>query len=91
VRVEWTGKARDDLARLFDFLAAVNPAAAGRVVQSLTAAAGDLVKHPRIGESLEQYRPRDVRRVIVGHYEMRYELTRDVLYVLRLWHTREDR
>jgi plasmid stabilization system protein ParE len=91
VRVEWTGKARDDLARLFDFLAAVNPAAAGRVVQSLTTAAGDLVKQPRIGEGLEQYQPRDVRRVIVGHYEMRYELTRDVLYVLRLWHTREDR
>lgn len=32
-----------------------------------------------------------MRRVIVGGYELRYELTEVRLYILRLWHTREDR
>ena len=35
--------------------------------------------------------PRDVRRVIVGDYELRYEVTENLIYILRLWHAREDR
>jgi cupin superfamily acireductone dioxygenase involved in methionine salvage len=32
-----------------------------------------------------------VRRVIVGEYEVRYEVRGSGIFVLRLWHTREDR
>jgi len=34
--------------------------------------------------------PREVRRILVGHW-MRYEIQEFTIYVLRLWHTREDR
>jgi len=91
MRVQWTNHGLSDLVRLHDFLAPVNPAAAARVVQSLTAAGGKLMRNPRIGEKLDQYDPREVRRLIVGHYELRYEIQGETLYVLRLWHTREDR
>jgi len=47
--------------------------------------------YPRLGESLEEFAPREVRRILVGHFEMRYEIVESVIYVLRLWHTREDR
>lgn len=57
-----------DLARLYDFLAPVNPHAAARALQSLTAAASRLLDQPRIGEKLEQYEPRESRRVLVGKY-----------------------
>ena len=50
-----------------------------------------LRSHPSIGVELEAYAPRDVRRVIIGGYELRYEVTETTLYALRLWHTREDR
>jgi hypothetical protein len=30
------------------------------------------VANPRIGEKLEEFEPREVRRILVGHYEMRY-------------------
>ncbi|MCY1451301.1 hypothetical protein D9M71_681580 [compost metagenome] len=50
-----------------------------------------LLANPRIGERLEEFAPRDVRRILVGHYEMRYEIADSTLYLLRLWHTREDR
>jgi hypothetical protein len=44
-----------------------------------------------LGVRLEEFAPRDVRRVIVGDYELRYEVTEAAIYILRLWHTREDR
>jgi plasmid stabilization system protein ParE len=91
MELKWTSKASSDLTRLYEFLAAVNKDAAVRTVQSLTAAPTSLLVNPRIGESLEEFEPREVRRIFVGHYEMRYEIQESTIYVLRLWHTRENR
>lgn len=91
MELKWSSKALSDLLRLYEFLAPVNRPAAVRTVQSLTAAPVRLLEHPRIGEKLEEFDAREVRRVLVGHYEMRYEIQESTLYVLRLWHTREDR
>lgn len=91
MNLKWTGKTLSDLARLDEFLAPVNQPAAARAVQALTKAPGILLTHPRIGEQLFQFEPREVRRLLVGQYEMRYEIQDDIIYVLRLWHTREDR
>ena len=89
--LKWTSKALSDLARLYDFLAPVNKPAAARTVQALTTAPTTLLANPRIGEKLEEFEPRDVRRILVGHYEMRYEIQESTIYVLRMWHSREDR
>ena len=91
MELKWTSKALADLARLHDFLAPVNAQAAARTVQSLAAAPARLLEHPRVGERLEEFEPREVRRILVGRYEMRYEILESTIYVLRLWHTREDR
>jgi mRNA-degrading endonuclease RelE of RelBE toxin-antitoxin system len=50
-----------------------------------------LPEYPRIGEKLEQYEQREVRRILVGDYEIRYEIRDSTIYILRLWHTREHR
>lgn len=89
--LKWTSRSLSDLARLHAFLAEVNPAAAGRIVRSLTAASSGLLITPRIGERLNEFNPREVRRIIAGQYEMRYEVQNDALYILRIWHTREQR
>lgn len=91
MELKWTSKALSDLTRLYEFLASANKGAAARTVQSLTAAPTSLLTNPRIGESLEEFEPREVRRILVGHYEMRYEIQESTIYVLRLLHTREDR
>lgn len=91
MELKWTSKALSDLARLYEFLAPVNKSAAVSIVQSLTAAPTTLLVNPRIGEKLEEFEPREIRRILVGHYEMRYEIQESKIYVLRLWHTREDR
>lgn len=91
MRLKWTSKALSDLVRLYEFLAPINKPAAARTVQSLTAAPSRLLEQPRIGERLHEFEPREVRRILVGHYEIRYEIQDTTVYVVRLWHTREDR
>lgn len=89
--LKWTSKALSDLARLYEFLAPVNKPAAARAVQQLTKAPTILLTNPRIGEQLFQFEPREVRRILAGQYEIRYEIQGETIYVLRLWHTREYR
>lgn len=91
MELKWTSKALSDLERLFLFLAAVKQTAAAKTAQQLTAAPTGLQANPRIGERLEEFEPRDVRRIFVGNYEVRYEILEATIYVLRLWHTRENR
>lgn len=91
MELKWTSKALSGLARLYDFLAPVNKPAAARAVQALTETPTILLTNPHIGEQLFQFEPREVRRILVRQYEMRYEIRDGIIYVLRLWHTREDR
>lgn len=91
MRIKWTGKASSDLVRLHEHLRPVAPEAAARVVQQLSRAPDRLIDYPRIGEKLDAYGPREVRRIIVGHYEMRYEIADATIFILRLWHCREER
>jgi plasmid stabilization system protein ParE len=87
MELKWANHALSDLARLYEFLAPVNQQAAVRTVQALTT----LLMNPRIGEQLFEFEPREVRRLVVAQYEMRYEIQDSIIYILRLWHTREDR
>ena len=91
MKLQWTEKGLSDLARLYEFLASIDPQAAAKAVQALTAAVGRLPRHPRLGERLEQFARREVRRLVTGRYEIRYEIREATITVLRLWHSREDR
>lgn len=91
MELQWTSKAVADLARLYEFLALANKRAAAQTVQQLTVAPARLLVQPRIGEKLDEFDPREVRRILIGRYEMRYEVNQSVIYILRFWHTREDR
>ncbi len=91
MRVRWTSQALGDVGRLHAFLVEVNRPAAAKVVRSFSAAASQLRAHPRSGEALEEFAPREVRRLIVGPYEMRYEVKDQDIYILRLWHGGKER
>ncbi|KEZ11964.1 plasmid stabilization protein [Sphingobium yanoikuyae] len=91
MKIHWTTKASSDLVRLHEHLKPVAPDAAARIVQQLAHAPNRLLDYPRLGEKLEAYEPREVRRIIVGNYEMRYEIAGGTIFVLRLWHCREHR
>ena len=89
--LRWTESAYADLRRLYDFLEPVNPAAAGRAVRTIFNPVERIPAQPRLGERLPRFGRREVRRVIVAKYEIRYELTHGDIVVLRIFHTREER
>lgn len=79
--LKWTRATLSDLQRLHAFLHPVNPDAAARVIQRLTE-----------GPDLLQTQPREVRSILIGDYELRYEITADqAVWILRVWRTREFR
>lgn len=91
MEIFWTVRARQDLERLYVFLDGKSPKAAVRILTALVSAPERIREHPRIGERLEAYEPREVRRLLLQEYEIRYEIRTKGLYVLRIWHAREDR
>jgi plasmid stabilization system protein ParE len=91
MELKWTGKALSDLERLYEFLTPANKRVAARTVQSLAAAPVRLLEYPHLGEKLDEFGPRQVRRLLVGNYELRYEIQDFTIYILRIWHTRENR
>jgi plasmid stabilization system protein ParE len=91
MRIKWTGRASSDLVRLHEHLRPVAADAAARLAQQLARAPDRLLDYPRMGEKLDAYAPREVRRIIVGNYELRYEIADSTIFILRLWHCRENR
>jgi len=82
--LKWSGEAVSDLARIHDFLAEVNPEAAARRVRALVDAPRRLQAYPRLGERLPEFKEREMRRLFVRHYELRYEVRGTTIYVLRI-------
>ena len=80
-----------DLLRLHEFLQPVNPVAAARTARALVARVRRIPAHPRLGVTLAEFLPREVRRVVLAKYEIRYEITGHSIYVLRIFHTHEQR
>ncbi len=89
--LRWTTSARSDLVRLHEFLEPINRRAATLAVRQLVAGAKRIPARPRLGERLREFAPREARRILIGDYEIRYELTARDVFVLRIFHTREDR
>ncbi len=89
--LRWTTRAHADLVRLHEFLEPVNAKAAALAVRQLVAGARRIPGRLRLGQPLREFAPREVRRILIGDYEMRYELTARDVFVLRIFHAREDR
>ncbi len=89
--LRWARAAYVDLQRIHEFLEPVNPGAAARVVRTVVARVRRIPAQPRLGEKLTGFGNREVRRVLVQRYEVRYEIAGSKIYVLRIFHTREDR
>lgn len=89
--LKWTSSARSDLVRLYEFLHSVNGPAAVRVVRQLVAGTKRIPAYPHVGTRLAEFEPREVRRILMGDYEIRYEVTDIDIFILRIFHVREDR
>ena len=90
MKLQFSRAALHDLVRLREFIATHNPVAANRVADRLLRAIKGLVVTPRIGRPVDDF-PGEVREFIFGRYVVRYEVRKSMLYILRIWHGRENR
>lgn len=65
--------------------------ARGLAARQLVAGVKRIPERPRLGARLREFGDREVRRILVGDYEIRYEVAERDVFVLRIFHTREDR
>lgn len=79
-----------DLVRLRDFIAQHSPEAAQRVAQRLGGAIQGMMDTPQMGRPVADM-PGEIRELIFGKYVVRYEVRQQSLYILRIWHGKEDR
>lgn len=91
MNIKWTSQAVSDLQRIYQHLAVNNTQDAARQVQLLMAAPMQNKEQLRMGERSDYFGERDVRRFLIGQYEIRYELKNKVPYILRIWYTEETR
>jgi plasmid stabilization system protein ParE len=91
MRVRYSPESIDDLQRLVAFIEAKNPFAARRLAIDLQEGIEKLKQFPNIGlPVLKSYDPEQTRDLYLGHYTVRYLIAADTLYVLRVWHGKEN-
>ncbi len=92
MRISYTPESIDDLKRLREFIEVKNPLAAQRVATSILKGISQLKTFPYIGVEVQQAPdPEIVRDLIIGNYIARYLIRSKKIYILRVWHHKEDR
>lgn len=91
MKVVWARAARDDRRRITAWLTERNQAAAVRVARALLAAADSLATRPEKGRPGRAPSTRELSTV--PPYVIVYEVDRtaEVVQILRVWHTAQDR
>ena len=87
----YSEEAIQDLIRLRKFIEIENPLAAQRAAASIKKGISQLKEFPRLGAKVGAAPDPDVvRDLIIGNYLARYLITEQVIYILRIWHHKEE-
>ncbi|WP_102795146.1 type II toxin-antitoxin system RelE/ParE family toxin [Bowmanella denitrificans] len=91
MKVKYSPESMDDLQRVVEFIESKNPYAARRMAIDLQEAVDRLKKFPEIGlPVLKASDPEKIRDLYVKAYTLRYFIQNDHIYILRVWHNREN-
>lgn len=90
MKLVFSRSAVHDLVRLREFIAQHSPEAAKRIAERLRGAIIELANHPQLGRPVPDL-PGEIRELIFGRYVVRYEVRSQKLYILRIWHGKENR
>lgn len=92
MRLHYSREAIHDLERLREFIAETNPAAAARIARELLEGIQGLKRFPRLGREVSRAPDPDrIRDLVLDRYVVRYLIADQALYILRIWHHKEDR
>ena len=92
MRLSYSREAINDLIRLREFITIKNPGAAQKVAKSIRKGISQLKIFPYMGVEVELApNPEMIRDLIVGNYIARYLIHSKQIYILRVWHHKEER
>jgi plasmid stabilization system protein ParE len=92
MRIKYSPESIEDLQRVVEFVESKNPYAARRIAINLQEGAHRLKQFPYIGLPVSKAPdPEKIRDLFVGQYTVRYLITDEVIYVLRIWHGKENK
>lgn len=91
IEVKYSPASIEDLQRVVEFVEVKNPYAARRVAIDLQEGVSRLKQFPQIGLPVTKApNPESIRDLYVGDYTVRYLITEATLYILRVWHNKEN-
>ena len=91
MKISYSEEAIKDLIKLRAFIDVNNPHAARRAFASIKKGISQLKAFPRLGVKVAfAPEPDVVRDLIMGNYLARYLITEKVIYILRIWHHKEE-
>lgn len=92
MKVRYSREAVGDLRHLREFIEVKNPRAAKKAAVTILKGIAQLKEFPLLGTKVDRApNPEAVRDLVIGNYLARYLVDETEIYVLRIWHHREDR
>lgn len=91
MKIKYSPESIDDLTRVVEFIENKNTYAARRIVIDLQEGVDRLKQFPEIGlPVLKANDPEKIRDLYIKDYTVRYLINEDIIYVLRVWHNKEN-
>jgi plasmid stabilization system protein ParE len=90
IEVKYSPESLVDLQQVVEFVEAKNPYAARRIAIDLQEGVSKLKQFPQIGlPVIKAPDPKTIRDLYVSDYTVRYLITDESIYILRVWHNKE--
>lgn len=90
MEINWTLKGQDDLERIYRFAHQYSQRHADEVLDRIMSGTADLAVFPRMGSLQNRYEPKEVRKLVLDDYEVHYEIRYNAIYIVDLWHSKEN-
>ncbi|MBN1804997.1 MAG: type II toxin-antitoxin system RelE/ParE family toxin [Sedimentisphaerales bacterium] len=88
--VIWSRPAKDDLKRIFDYIASDSKYYAVKVSQEFIDKSEQLVKLPQMGRTVPEIEDSNIRELIIYSYRLIYEISSDRIEILTIIHGKQD-
>jgi len=91
MKIKYSPESVGDLERVVEFVESKNPYAARRIAIDLQEGVEKLKQYPNTGlPVLKAPDPEVIRDLYINDYTVRYLITEELIYILRVWHHKEN-
>ncbi|WP_028323222.1 type II toxin-antitoxin system mRNA interferase toxin, RelE/StbE family [Desulfatirhabdium butyrativorans] len=88
--VRWTSPAKNDLKKIYDYIASDTKYYAKKVVQDIVETTQKLNDFPEIGRMIPEFNDNKIRELIIYSYRLVYEVKNGDVDILAIVHGKRD-